>query len=138
MVEAATACTETFTCTSDVPAPMPFCPPDDMSDCLPDNVESIQSPPLAAPTAESTSLSMSSVTPEPPVAATIVFTPVTAPDKCKACLEKSRKCSTLRKGKLRLSRKVAELKQTIRELRSVSIFSLLFIVCDRSMSVCEV
>ena len=80
-MEAATACTEKFTCTSDVPAPMPFCPPDDMPDCPPDNVESVQSPLLAAPTAESTSLSMSSVTPEPPVAATIAFTPATAPEK---------------------------------------------------------
>ncbi|KAK2567855.1 hypothetical protein P5673_007739, partial [Acropora cervicornis] len=118
VVDAVTACTETLTSTSDVPVSMPFCPPNDMPDCPPDNVEPVQPPPLAAPTAEWTSLSMSSVTPEPPVVATTFATPATATEKCKACLEKSKKCSTLRKGNLRLRRKVAELKQTIRELQS--------------------
>ena len=120
MLDATTTCTETSTSTADVPASMPFCPPDDMADCPPDNVEPVQPPPLAAPTAESTSISMSSVTTEPPVAATTFSTPATATEKCKACLKKSKKCSTLRKGNLRLSQKVAELKQTIRELQSVS------------------
>lgn len=78
MVDAVTACTETLTSTSDVPVSMPFCPPNDMPDCSPDNVEPVQPPPLAAPLAESTSLSMSSVTPEPPVAATTFSTPATA------------------------------------------------------------
>ena len=63
MVDAVTACTETLTSTSDVPVSMPFCPPNDMPDCPSDNVEPVQPPPLAAPTAESTSLSMSSVNP---------------------------------------------------------------------------
>ena len=129
MVDAVTACTETLTSTSDVPVSMPFCPPNDMPDCPPDNVEPVQPPPLAAPTAESTSLSMSFVNPEPPVAAITFATPATATEKCKACLKKSKKCSTLRKGNLRLRRKVAELKQTIRELQSVSSY-IQSVVCN--------
>ena len=129
MLDAATACTETCTSTFDVSASMPFCPPDDMPDCPPDNVEPVQPPLLAAPTAESTSLSMSSVTPEPPVAAATFSTPATATEKCKACLEKLKKCSTLRKGNLRLRRKVAELKQTVRELQSVSSY-IQSVVCN--------
>lgn len=118
-----TTCTSTHTTTFDdsVPASMPFCPPDDMPCCPPDHVEPVEPSPLAAPTPESTSLyCMSCVTPELVVAATPFPTSATVTEKCKACVEKSKKCSTLRKGNLRLNRRVAELKQTIRELESVS------------------
>lgn len=108
---------------------MPFSPPDDKCDCPPDNVEPVQPPPLAAPTAESTSISMSTVTLEPPVAATTFSTPATATEKCKVCLEKSKICSTLRKGNLWLSRKVSKLKQTTRELQSVSSY-IQYVVCN--------
>ena len=84
--------------------PLLICPLDDVD----------PSPLPAVPTSVSTPAA------EPYAAATPLLAPATSTDKCSACLERSRKGSTLRKGNLRLRRKVAELKQTIRELQSVS------------------
>ena len=52
---------------------------------------------------------------------TTFSTPATSRVKCKKCIDKSRKLSDAKKGNRRLRKRVAELKQTIRELRSVSI-----------------
>ena len=100
--------------------PLPYS--DYSLDSLPDvNLESVDTSRLdvAAPSPTSTPASTASLlTPESALSDTVLS--ATGTEKCKACTAKFRKCSTLRKGNIRLRRKVAELKKTIRGLQSVS------------------